>query len=109
LLVEVYDLDVLRQPKLLDSHISLWTRELTRETLMNALEEDGKCLVIAGSPYPCAFLREDNTCDIYPTRPNVCVGMQAGSEQCQESRRAEEMAPLEPINPVDEPCTSRSR
>jgi len=96
LLVEAYDLDVWREPRLAESHISLWTRDMSRQALMDELEQDGKCLIIAASPYPCAFLRDDNTCGIYPTRPNVCVGMKAGDDQCQESRRAEGLPDLEP-------------
>ena len=97
LLVEVYDLDVWREPKLADSHISLWTRDMARQTLMDELEQEGKCLIIAGGVHACGFLREDNTCDIYPTRPNVCVAMQAGDDQCQESRRAEGLPDLKPV------------
>jgi len=96
LLVEVYDLDVWREPKLADSHISLWTRDMARKTLMDELEQEGKCLIIAGAPYACAFLREDSTCDIYPTRPNVCVAMQAGDDQCQLARQADGLAELQP-------------
>ena len=98
LLVEVYDIDVLREPRLLDSHISRWTRGIARQTLMDELEQEGKCLIIAGAPYACAFLREDSTCDIYPTRPNVCVGMQAGDDQCQESRQAIGLPDLQPVD-----------
>jgi Fe-S-cluster containining protein len=97
LLVEVYDLDVWREPRLADAHISLWTREMTKEALMHELEEEGRCLIIAAAPYACAFLRDDNTCEIYPTRPNVCVGMQAGDEQCQQCRGADGVAELAPV------------
>ena len=96
LLVEVYDLDVWREPRLADSHISLWTRDMARQALMDELEQEGKCLIIAAAPYACAFLREDNTCDIYPTRPNVCVGMRPGEEQCQEARTTDGLPELRP-------------
>ena len=94
LLVEVYDLDVLREPHLAAADISERTREMSFETLMAELEQDGRCLVIAGGE-ECKFLRKDSTCAIYPTRPNVCVAMQAGDEQCQDARREEGLPPLE--------------
>jgi Fe-S-cluster containining protein len=58
--------------------------------------EFGKAIIIACSR-PCAFLGPDNLCSIYPTRPNCCVGMQAGDEQCQEARAALGLPPLEPM------------
>jgi len=85
LIVEAYDLDVLREPHLAAAEISECTRELAYADLMADLEQDGRCLVIAGGE-ACKFLRGGNTCAIYPTRPNACVAMQPGDEQCQESR-----------------------
>ena len=35
----------------------------------------------------CTFLKADDRCDIYATRPDVCRAFAAGSEQCQEARR----------------------
>ncbi|MCE9591330.1 MAG: YkgJ family cysteine cluster protein [Planctomycetes bacterium] len=35
----------------------------------------------------CCFLKGDNRCDIYETRPRVCREFAAGSERCQEARR----------------------
>jgi len=94
LIVEAYDLDVLREPHLAAADIGEWTREMTYETLMADLEQDGKCLVIAGGE-ECKFLRGNNMCAIYPTRPNVCVALQPGSDQCNQARKAERLAPLE--------------
>jgi Fe-S-cluster containining protein len=71
---------------------------MARQTLMEELEQEGKCLILAGGAYSCPFLRGDNTCDIYPTRPNVCVAMQAGDDQCQESRKADGLPELEPVD-----------
>lgn len=96
LLVEAYDLDVWREPRLATAAIAQWTRGMTLQTLMEDLEQDGKCLIIAGGADACRFLRHDNACDIYPTRPNVCVAMQAGDDQCQQSRRAEGLPDLKP-------------
>lgn len=36
--------------------------------------------------------RSGNQCVIYPTRPNCCVALQAGDEQCQGARSAVEIA-----------------
>ena len=93
LIVEAYDLDVLREPHLAAAEISECTRELAYADLMADLEQEGRCLVIAAGEQ-CKFIRGDDTCAIYPTRPNVCVGLRAGDEQCQEARDAERLPPL---------------
>lgn len=62
---------------------------------MAALDDVGVCLLIAG-PRPCQFLGPDSTCSLYFTRPNACVAMQAGDEQCQRARQAEGLPLLEP-------------
>ena len=95
LIVEVYDLDVLREQHLATADISERTRGMSYEALMADLEQYGKCLVIAGGQDECKFLRRDNACAIYPTRPNVCVAMEAGSEQCQQARHNEGLPPFE--------------
>ncbi len=96
LLVEVYDLDLLREPKLATADIGDWARGMAQAQLMAELD-DGKCLLIAAPGQTCQFLGDDNKCTIYPTRPNVCVAMEAGDEQCQESRRKDGLPPLEPV------------
>ena len=35
----------------------------------------------------CAFLKEDQLCRIYATRPEVCRRFEAGSAQCLEARK----------------------
>ena len=54
---------------------------------------DGRCLVIAAGT-ECNFLRGNNACAIYPTRPNVCVTLTPDSDQCSEARHAEALPPL---------------
>lgn len=93
LIVEAYNLDVLREPRLATADISERTRDMTEEVLMAELEQEGRCLVIAAAEQ-CKFLR-DSTCDIYPTRPNVCVAMKPGDDQCSEARHAGGLPPLE--------------
>jgi len=94
LIVEAYDLDVLREPHLAAADIGEWTRDMVYRDLMAELEQGGKCLVIAGGE-PCKFLRDSGSCAIYPTRPNVCVALEPSSDQCQEARKAERLPPLE--------------
>ena len=67
---------------------------MSYQTLMAELEQHGKCLVIAAGQ-ECKFLRGNNTCAIYTTRPNVCVALEPGSDQCHEARGAEGLPPLE--------------
>ena len=45
-------------------------------------------LVAWGDTIPCPFLGPDNLCAIYPTRPNECVALEPGSEQCQLARES---------------------
>ena len=94
LLVEVFDIDVIREPHLASADRHRPTGR-TYDELMQYFEE-GKCLVIAGGS-ECKFLTETFKCAIHPTRPNVCVGMEAGDEQCQYAREQAGHAPLEPI------------
>ena len=98
LFVEVYDIDVMRESKLIAADIGETTRGMLESTLMAELEQDGKCLLIAAPGIPCEFLNGLNRCNIYPTRPNVCVAMAAGDEQCQEARKIAGIAPLSPID-----------
>lgn len=95
LLVEADELDAMREPKLLqaDPHYAL----LPIVDAMGKLQDEFRCLLIAAGPgRPCMFLA-DNKCSIYPTRPNVCVAMQAGDEQCQMAREDEGLPPLQPV------------
>jgi Fe-S-cluster containining protein len=75
LIVEAYEYDIQREPL-------LWERG----THMDNGPANGRAVCLVAVE-PCPFLRIDNRCEIYPTRPRDCVGMQAGDEQCQESRR----------------------
>lgn len=96
LIVEADELDVLREPLLLTADHGKWCASMTPDEIRTHLEQDYACLMIAGSR-PCRFLGEDNLCSIYPTRPNACVAMQAGDEQCQSARAAVGLPPLMPI------------
>lgn len=91
LIVEAYELDLLREPRLASADPRAADRPI--EDVLRELQEDGRCLLIAALG-PCKFL-EDNRCAIYPTRPNVCVGLELGDEQCQHVRECEGLPPLE--------------
>lgn len=94
LIVEVGELDVVREPHLATAAMPLHPNQ-THDTLMAELKE-GRCLVIAGVD-PCKFLTTTFKCAIYPTRPNACVAMEAGDQQCQLARVSAGLCPLEPI------------
>jgi Fe-S-cluster containining protein len=99
LIVEADVLDVLREPRLIEAD-----RYWRRKTVLQVIDElqDGKAVLIAcGRKRPCPFLNTENQCSIYPTRPNTCVAFQAGEEQCQEARAANDLPPLEPVPDSD--------
>ena len=86
MIVEAEELDMLREPRLIaaDPHYA----GQTLEEIVRCLRDDIGCCVIVACGAPCPFLT-DNRCAIYPTRPNACVGLLAGDEQCQAARREE--------------------
>ena len=96
LIVEAYELDVLREPRLLESDPRCAERSV--EDVLEDLADEDRCLILAANR-PCSLLSADCRCTIYPTRPNGCVAMQAGSEECQYARGA---AGLLPLNPIEE-------
>jgi Fe-S-cluster containining protein len=93
LIVEAFHLDAIREPRLLDADVTGKTRPL------DDLTDDDRCIILAAN-IPCKFLGSDNRCTIYPTRPNVCVGMEAGDEQCREARESCGLPPLQPLQTV---------
>ncbi len=107
LIVEAYELDVLREPRLATADISGRTRDMAEEVLMAELEQEGKCLIIAGGQQ-CTFL-DVNNCAIYTTRPNVCVAMKPGVDQCNEARYAEGLPALSKQHAPSRPLTAPMR
>jgi Fe-S-cluster containining protein len=101
LIVEAEELDVLREPRIIDADSH--HRGKSVEQMVHEIQTEWKAVILACSR-PCMFLGEDNLCQIYPTRPNACVGMQAGDEQCQDARAANGLPPLLPID--EAPCRS---
>jgi Fe-S-cluster containining protein len=84
-LVDVFAEDILREPKV-GEHMSP-----LREPGL-----DGEIGYLNCGSGKCFFLDNENRCGIYATRPVVCVLFPAGSEACQEVRRAAGLPPLEP-------------
>jgi Fe-S-cluster containining protein len=104
LLIEADDLDVLREPRLINADRHHAGKSVVQ--MVQEIQTEGKAILLAcGSP--CTFLGADNACTIYPTRPNVCVAMQAGDEQCQEARSEQGLPPLMPRPDADGRAMSR--
>ena len=96
LLVEADLIDVLREPRLPEAQPHYCGRAI--DDVLEELEDEFKVVLLNGAE-GCAFLAADNSCSIYPTRPNACVAMAPGDDQCQESRNCEGLSPLKPIEP----------
>jgi Fe-S-cluster containining protein len=101
-LIEIQEIDVVREPsllpvvQLLDGHGRITFDDPWERTYMLA----------CGAIQPCPKLGPDNLCTIYPSRPNACVAMEAGDEQCQMAREMRGLPPLEPTAkpPGMKPC-----
>ena len=95
LIIEADHFDVLREPRIAERG--------------RLLDGHGKIPFVdaAWGLYPqfhrdrCPFLMADNRCEIYPSRPNVCVGFMAGSEKCQELRENAGLTRLQPVERDD--------
>ena len=97
MIIEADDIDLMREPRLVqvDPHYAGQQASVVIERLQNDV---GRILLIAcGTDRPCPFLDGGNLCSIYPTRPNACVIMQAGDEQCQIARRELGLPELLPL------------
>lgn len=67
------------------------------KTIETMLDDFGKGMaVIIAIGTPCSFLA-GHKCGLYPTRPNCCVALQPGDDQCQDARRAEGLPALPPL------------
>lgn len=97
LIVEADELDLLREPRLIEA--DRYYQQMTVSQVVQLFQTEVGRAIHLSCGQKCKFLAEDKKCSIYPTRPNVCVGMQAGDEQCQEARAAAGLAPLAPYAP----------
>ncbi len=94
LIVETTALDVMREPKLIDADSQY--AGLSRDEVLTQLDSEWRALIIASvTERPRIYLGSDKRCN--PTRPNACVGLQPGDEQCQHARHAARLPPLEPV------------
>lgn len=77
LIVEAGRIDAEREPKL----YSIFTGDKAK------LRTGEHCVMLWDSKRGCCpFLNESNHCDIYHTRPNECVAVEAGDAKCQQAR-----------------------
>ncbi len=87
-LIDVYEVDLLREPR-----VGQRMRPLKEPGL------DGEIGYLDGvSGGGCPFLDAEHGCSIHPTRPSVCVVYAVGSARCQEARAAADLPPLEPLD-----------
>lgn len=91
LIVQADWIDVVREPRLKDADHHYQDQRIDKVLEML---EDGMRAVTLACGQACPFLSAEKTCSIYPTRPNDCVAMQAGDEQCQQARAAAGLSPL---------------
>ncbi len=99
LIVEAGILDVMREPKLL---------ELYKGDDVADLRSGQKVVMLYDfKTHTCPFLRPDTVhekktvCTIYPTRPNCCVGVEAGDAKCQQARLIQSLPLLKDIDGND--------
>jgi Fe-S-cluster containining protein len=93
LIVDAEYLDVVREPRLLEADKNWHGKSF--DSSLEELRDDMKVVLLpCGTDNPCRFLASDNRCSVYPTRPNACVGMEAGDEQCQMARESMNLPPL---------------
>jgi len=86
LLVEADAIDVLREPKI--------DKERPLGKLRVPLPILDASWLLAGPGMPCPFLSPQKRCDIYSSRPQVCVAFTAGSAKCQELRKERGLKPV---------------
>ena len=95
LIVETDSIDVLREPRLIEA--DRHHRGKTVLQMVHEIEHECKAVIIACGK-PCPFLNAENNCTIYPTRPNCCVELQAGDDQCQHARAMLGLPQLQPLS-----------
>lgn len=73
MILEIWGLDVLREPKLVQY-----------AKLCNGQEDECEAYKVWTLPTPCPLL-VDNKCSIYETRPTMCVAFGYGESGCGDS------------------------
>jgi len=91
LIVEAEWVDVVREPRLKEA--DPFYRDRSIAEVLELLRDEMRVVTLAAGR-SCLFLAEDKSCSIYPTRPNTCIEMEAGDEQCQQARQSAGLPPL---------------
>ena len=78
MIVEIEHLDIVREPRLLQAAELLDGHGKVKYES----EWEKEYLLACGKAKPCVF-HKNKKCEIYPTRPNVCVAFEPGGEQCK--------------------------
>ncbi len=91
LIIEVYDSDVLREPRLA-KHVKPFKPSDVDDENPRGLRPFG----LLAACQPCPFLTTASECGIYTTRPLDCVLFEPGGAQCQETRGRLGFSPLKP-------------
>jgi len=97
----VYELDIRREPRLRDHTYAVSSDEDSNGwgEMHSLCKDDGAC----------SLLGPDNKCQVYPTRPFMCLYLQPGDEQCQLARDIEGLLPLEPVEETRTPKRKKKR
>ncbi len=91
LIIEIQHIDVVREPSLLPVVTLMKTMD---GDVDGDSEWDQQYNLACGSSHPCKMLSADDTCSIYKSRPNACVGFEAGGEHCNELREEAGLPPI---------------
>jgi len=85
LIIEIEHVDVVREPKLLDiaKHLACGVGD---DGEYEYPEDKWDRQYRLGTATKSCEMLKNNKCSIYPTRPNLCVSFEAGSEQCLAAR-----------------------
>ena len=97
----VYDLDIRREPQLRDHAYAVSSDEDS-----NGWGQMHSLCKVDGA---CSLLGPDNECQVYPTRPFMCLYLQPGDEQCQLARDIEGLPPPEPVQPAPKSKRKKKR
>jgi len=98
LIVEAQVLDVLREPLIAERGTRLDGRgTLPPDEWAWSLSAGGACPFLVDTTAR-ADAQARTACEIYPTRPNDCVGFEPGSDACCRARAAAGLLPLRPID-----------
>lgn len=112
-IIEIDYFDIIREPRMREVTKPFkvpdgqqFVDNETDEPIENPDPYMAGAMLACGTIHPCPFVGADNLCGIYPTRPNCCVGFEAGTRLCQESREAHGLPPLLPVEVAKPPAAA---